>query len=114
MLTFSVNNKTFRPVSNVENGDVGEGTVFHYFQDGDIIQADYAGGDVVMGHLVGKDLPSGQLQFAYHHLNAAGDVMAGQCLSTPEVLPDGRLRFHEAWQWLTGDRSKGTSVIEEV
>ena len=50
----------------------------------------------------------------YHHLNAAGQFMLGQCLSTPECLPDGRLRFKESWQWLSGDRSAGTSEIEEV
>jgi hypothetical protein len=110
----NLNHKTFRPVTNAENGNVGTGTVFYYFQDGDIIHADYAGGDVVTGHLLGKMLPSGKLQFAYHHVNAAGQVMAGQCHSTPEILPDGRLRFHEEWQWLTGDQSTGTSVIEEV
>jgi hypothetical protein len=43
-----------------------------------------------------------------------GEFMAGECHSTPEVLPDGRIRLHERWQWTTGDRSRGESVIEEV
>ncbi len=32
----------------------------------------------------------------------------------PEVLPDGRLRLREVWQWTSGDLSQGESVVEEV
>ena len=35
-------------------------------------------------------------------------------ITNVERLPDGRLRFKESWQWLSGDRSAGTSEIEEV
>ncbi len=40
--------------------------------------------------------------------------MLGKCISTPEVLPDGRIKFHEKWQWLSGDMSSGHSAIEEL
>lgn len=106
--------RTFRSVRNTDNGDVGAETVFHYHQHGDIVWAEYHGGAVVRGHLLARVLETGQLDMRYHHLNDRGEFMLGTCLSTPERLPDGRLRFHESWQWLTGDGSAGTSVIEEV
>ena len=31
-----------------------------------------------------------------------------------ELLPDGRIRLHEKWQWTSGDLSSGESVIEEI
>jgi hypothetical protein len=40
--------------------------------------------------------------------------MLGKCLSTPENLPDGRLKFRESWHWLSGDMSQGQSEIEEI
>ena len=40
--------------------------------------------------------------------------MLGTCISTPGRLPDGRLRFKEEWQWLSGDLSSGYSESEEV
>ena len=80
----------------------------------DIVTAIYEGGGIRLGQLLARVLPGGQLDMRYHHLNAAGQLMLGQCLSTPECLPDGRLRFKESWQWLSGDRSAGTSEIEEV
>ena len=50
----------------------------------------------------------------YSHVNVSGGLMTGQCRSVPERLPDGRLRLHETWQWTSGDRSSGQSMIEEV
>jgi len=40
--------------------------------------------------------------------------MTGVCRSTPELLPDGRIRLHEKWQWTCGDRASGESIIEEI
>ncbi len=32
----------------------------------------------------------------------------------PEILPDGRLRLHEHWEWTNGAQGRGESIIEEV
>ena len=66
------------------------------------------------GHLLAVMDEHGRLDMRYHHLNDQGELMVGRCMSIPEVMPDGRLRYHETWQWLTGDRSSGHSTIEEV
>ena len=50
----------------------------------------------------------------YQHLNTAGELMTGVCISTPEILPDGGIRLHEKWRWTSGDLSEGSSVIEEI
>ncbi len=50
----------------------------------------------------------------YQHVNRDGELMTGHCRSTPELLPDGRLRLHESWQWTSGDGSRGESIIEEI
>jgi len=47
------------------------------------------------------------------HVNRGGWLMTGRCESTPEALPDGRLRLRERWQ-SSGDGSRGESVVEEV
>lgn len=43
----------FTPQSNTENGEVIEETVFRYFQENDLFWAEYGGGDVLKGHIVG-------------------------------------------------------------
>jgi hypothetical protein len=113
-MDYDLDGKTFRSVSNTANGEVGAETTFHYRQNGNVVTATYEGGRIIAGQLIAIRLPSGQLDMRYHHLNAAGDFMLGKCLSTPERLPDGRLKLMEAWQWLSGDGSSGQSEIEEI
>jgi hypothetical protein len=106
-------NRRFVSVSNSDNGEVGSATVFHYRHEGDLVWATYRGGAIVFGSLIAKVDESDCLEMRYQHLNSAGELMTGKCLSTPEVLPDGRLRLREVWQWTSGDFSQGESIIEE-
>ena len=113
-MKYNLEGKIFRSVTNTENGEIGTASLFYYHQDGELVWAEYRGGSIVSGHLLAKVLKNGQLDMRYHHLNNKGEFMLGKCLSTPEVLPDGRLKFKESWQWLSGDMSAGYSEIEEV
>lgn len=113
-LKHHLDGKVFRSVSNSENGEVGPETLFYYHQRGALVWAEYRGGSVVQGQLLAQMDGEGCLDMRYHHLNQNGEFMLGQCRSVPSVLPDGRLRFTETWQWLSGNGSAGTSVIEEL
>jgi hypothetical protein len=104
----------FAPVTTSGNGEAGEGTLFHYRQDGPIVWATYRGGAIRLGSLIAQVGADGSLEMRYQHINVSGEFMYGKCQSRPEVLRDGRLRLHERWEWLSGDRSTGESVIEEV
>lgn len=66
------------------------------------------------GHLIGLINEEGKLKMVNHHINAAEKLKTGKCISTIEVLPSGKLRLHESWQWTCDDFSKGESVVEEV
>ena len=113
-MTISYNDRTFRSIANSDTGEVGIATVFHYHQAGDLVWAEYAGGDIVRGTLIAKVLLNDALVMRYQHVNRKGGLMTGICTSTPEILPDGRIRLHEKWQWTCGDHSSGESVIEEI
>ena len=106
-------NKIFRPISNTVNGETSEQTVFHYKQMGQILTAEYAGGQIQKGHLIGLIDELGNIDMRYHQVNVKGELMTGTCQSTPEILPNGKIRLHERWEWTSGDKSLGTSVIEE-
>jgi hypothetical protein len=83
-----------------------------YFQDGDLVWAEFSGPAVRAGRLVGTRRPDGVLDAVYCFVTAAGETVAGACLTTPEPLPDGRLRLTERWRRLDG--SAGVSHLEEV
>jgi len=108
------NDKVFIAVNNTANGEVSDKTRFFYHQDGEIVWAEYSGGDIVKGFLIGKADEDGKLEFSYQHINIRSEIRIGVCNSSPERLGDGRLRLNESWQWLNGDCSKGTSILEEV
>lgn len=112
-MDFNYDSKKFRSIENSASGEVGSETVFHYHQNGDLVWAEYGGGDIVYGTLIAKCNADGKLDIRYQHLNRSGELMTGECNSTPEILADGRIRLHEKWQWTSGDLSGGESVIEE-
>ncbi|MBD3922183.1 n-acetylglutamate synthase [Paenibacillus sp. PR3] len=106
--------RRFRTVSNTNNGEVNEETVFLYFQKEDRVWAEYEGGGIVKGHLIAIVNQAGELDMRYHHLNEQGERMTGICKSTPEWMDNGKLRLHEQWEWTCKDRSSGRSIIEEL
>ena len=114
MAGINYNGRTFRSFSNTSEGEVDARTTFRYRQMGDIVWAEYAGGRIRFGQLIGLVLPDDKLELRYQHVNEAGELMTGLCLSTPEVLPDRRLRLRESWQWTCGDRASGESIVEEI
>jgi hypothetical protein len=111
---FNYHNKTFRSLSNTSNGEVGNETFFYYQQSGNIVTASYKGGSIEQGHLIAIVEDNGSLNMRYHHVNTAGELMTGVCNSIPELLPNGKLQLIETWQWTSGDKSSGTSIIEEI
>jgi hypothetical protein len=107
------NNKLFSPISNTENGETSNETIFKYKQTGNVLTAEYDGGKIISGHLIGLVDENGCIEMRYHQVNHQGELMTGICYSTPELLENGKIRLHETWEWTSGDRSKGESVIEE-
>lgn len=114
MSAINYNGRIFRSASNSAEGEVDARTIFRYHQQGDMVWAEYAGGKIRFGQIIGVVLPDEKLELRYQHINENGELMTGICLSTPEVLQDGRLRLHEAWQWTCGDRASGESIVEEI
>jgi hypothetical protein len=106
-------NRIFRPVHNSDNGEVSDDVRFHYQQEGNILTCAYHGGRILSGHLIGIVSQEGVIDMRYHQVNDRVELMTGICRSTPEILPDGRIRLYEQWQWTSGDGSKGESVLEE-
>jgi hypothetical protein len=107
------NDKLFRPVLNSENGETSNETVFIYKQIGNILTSEYSGGKIIKGHLIGLVDENGEIEMRYHQINHKGELMTGLCKSRPEVLQNGKIRLHESWEWTSGDRSKGQSIIQE-
>jgi hypothetical protein len=112
-MKINYHNKQFKVVSNVENGETSSETIFVYQQAGDMLTSTYSGGAIIKGHLIGRVDESGNIDMRYHQINKNGDIKTGKCFSKPEILPNGKIRLYETWQWTSGDQSKGKSILEE-
>lgn len=108
---FTVDDRFFTAIENSESGEVSDKTIFCYHQKGNVIWAEYSGGSVVKGFLLGTMDEDHHMHFNYQHMNADGELRTGSCDSEPAV-ENGKLRFNEKWKWTMGE--EGTSVIEEI
>lgn len=108
----SLEGKLFRPVVDVTGGEVETGTLFSYHEQDGEIWAEYSGGRVKRGYLVGTR-DGDRLEFRYAQLNTEGETSTGRCVATVDELADGRLRLTENWAWESKDGA-GTSVVEEA
>ena len=108
------NNRKFRPIHNDSEGDVDPTSIFHYYQDGNIVTGTYSGKHIRYGHLIALVEEDGSLRMRYHHVDDKGELKTGRCRSRPEILPSGKIKLHEEWQWTCGDESSGTSIVIEI
>ncbi|MFE5487754.1 hypothetical protein [Streptomyces sp. NPDC056527] len=107
----SLDGLVLAPVADQAPGQVGTRTRFTYHEEDGRIWAEYAGGDVVRGNLVGTRAGD-RLDFRYVQLKGDGSTSSGHCVSIVVELPDGRVRLEETWAWESQEGS-GTSVVEQ-
>lgn len=112
-MEIDLDNKKFKPLSNTKNGEVSDATVFHYHQRDTMIWAEYAGGEILKGFLIGK-ISNRSLEFTYQHLNHALEIMTGRCHTRVEINSENKMLLHEDWEWTCKDFSKGKSTLIEA
>ncbi|WP_162416135.1 n-acetylglutamate synthase [Cyclobacterium roseum] len=107
-------NKIFRLVHNSSNGALDGDMRFHYRQQGQVIWSEYKSESILKGHLIGIVADNGIINMRYHQVTHSHEIMTGTCRSVPEILPNGKIRLHEKWQWTSGDQTSGASTLEEI
>jgi len=106
--------RRFKVIHQSENAEVDEDLIFEYRQVENRLSCEYAGASIKQGHLLGLVDEAGRISMHYHQINLAGELSSGKCLSSPELMANGKIRLHESWQWTSGDQSKGESILEEL
>ena len=103
---------TLAVVANDKDGEVGADTVFHFEQTGERIYANYSGGDIVDGHLVGT-FDGEQWDIRYTQINTDNETATGHSVGDVELLDDGRVRVKDEWEW-ESKPGTGESIHEEI
>lgn len=99
-------------VSTSENGVVDHNTIFHFRQKQDMIYAQYSGGQIAQGYLVGN-LIGTSISFTYCQRQVDGvlDYGASKAILSYE---NGRLRITEKFEWASRPGKSGINILEEV
>jgi hypothetical protein len=109
---FDLDHKTFRIVLNEGPGaEVNEETVFHFRQEGEVAHADYFGGGVRFGKLLGV-VKGAAMVHRYVQVNRHGEFQSGRSTVAIERTPAGKLRLIDTWTWEDG-RGSGRCIFEE-
>jgi hypothetical protein len=91
-----------------------DGTIARYRQAGDLVWADFGGGQVRHGAVTGTCGSDGTLRLAYAMVLVGGEVICGHTVNTPQPGADGRLVLREDWERYGPNAASGTSYLEEV
>lgn len=59
---------------NTESGEVSSNTYFNYKQEGKILYADYPGGEILKGKIIGVVHDDDSLEFRYNHVNTLYEI----------------------------------------
>ncbi len=92
----------------------GAEAIAEYRQEGDVVWAEFAGGEVRRGAITGTRRENGALHLGYTLVLATGEVICGHTVNTPEVAEDGHLRLREVWERYGPHAATGVSYLDEV
>lgn len=101
-------------VKTAENGVVNHDTIFHFVQKEHVVTAEYEGGKIRKGFLVGTFRNANQLEFSYCQMQLDGKLDNG--VSTCEVAKnaDGKITLTEHFEWKSRPGEFGTNVFQEL
>jgi len=92
---------------------VNSETCFHYKQQGTHVTADYSGGTVIKGSLVGQLIAS-ELLMLYHCITTSNELKAGKATAQLTTNSDGRIELHLQWEWLTSEGAGKSVYVERI
>lgn len=108
-----LNNKTMNVVQTAKNGVVNHETLFHFTQKGDLVSAQYTGGLIKQGYLVGS-LTNQKLRFSYCQIRTDGQMDHGtsECTLSSDK---GKITLEEKFEMDSENgRFLGTNVFREL
>lgn len=106
----SFDGRIMNAVQTASNGVVNHETIFTFRDSNGVITAQYEGGRVKKGYLIGK-LDKEKFEFRYTQIHTDDQLDGGHSICEIEMLEDNRIRLIEHFEWSEG---KGTNIIEEM
>lgn len=101
-------------VKTAENGVVNQDTIFHFLQKDGVVSAEYQGGKIRKGFLVGKLSSQNQLEFSYCQMQIDGKLDNGVSTCQLSKNENGKITLTEHFEWKSRPGEFGTNVFKEL
>ena len=108
---FNLDGLIMNAVETDPNGVIGIETIFRFRQTDQFVDADYSGGQIEKGYLVGI-VDGSSFQFRYCQLETGGTLNGG-CSQCQLEAADGLVRIVEHFEW-ESRKGGGRNVIQEI
>lgn len=106
------NNKVFKLVQNSDQGSVSNQTKFVYKQEGNLVTADYYGGEIRYGKII-AELKNEKLYMMYQCMTITNELKAGKAIADITFNTKGKIILKLNWEWLTSQEKGISEYIEE-
>jgi len=100
-------------IQTAENGVVNKDTLFYFTQEGNVVQAEYAGGKIKKGFLIGQ-IDVHVLRFRDCQLQTDGVLDNGVSSCELSMSDTGRIRLVEHFEWKSMSGETGVNVFQEI
>jgi hypothetical protein len=111
-MNISLDGLKMHAVETDPNGVIGIDTIFTFYQSGSKVTAEYSGGQIEQGYLVGivEDL---ELCFCYCQLEKSGNLNSGHSTCELSLSADSLIQIIEHFQWQSKPGG-GRNIIQEL
>ena len=113
MNQINLHNKKIILLDNSEKGEVSSKTIFEYQQNQNLITADYKGGTIRYGKIIGQ-LENEKIEMLYQCLTTDGVLMAGKAIADVSISAENKMKLKLNWEWISGKEGKGESEYIEI
>ena len=113
MIGINLDKVKMNVIQTAETGVVNKETMFSFTQKDNLIHAEYVGGQITKGFLVGK-LADNILKFSYCQLQVDGRLDNGSSKGELSISKEGKIRLTEYFEWSTRPEQSGTNIFEQI
>lgn len=103
----------FKSTKSDEEAVIDQKTIFNFFQKGNILWAEYSGGNISKGYLHGKIIKDHHMDFLFNHINSNHEYMNGRCTFQVSVIRS-KTHIQTIWSFLSKENRKIKVELIEI
>lgn len=107
-----LNGVMMRVIEMSDSSVIGPKTIFRFVQNGAIVRAEYEGGRIIAGSLVGYRNGT-ELKFCFSQLESPSSLQTGKSVCTVR-RQDGALELVEEFHWDNKERPSGRNILRQT